>query len=105
MDLVFQNYDTVVYNFASPRVGDKIFSDKVNMYLPLYRLINTCDIIPTVPYSVSANYKKPEYPFYYEHCGKAIYFTDNMKSVLNNHLINVYLNNLDKIPENYTLEV
>lgn len=103
LDLVFQNYDVVVYNFASPRVGDKLFSNQVNTYLPLFRLVNTCDIIPTVPYSVSSNYTNPKDPFYYEHCGKAIYFTDNLKSVLNNHLIHVYLNNLDKIPVDYIL--
>jgi hypothetical protein len=101
LDLVFQKYDAIVYNFASPRVGDKLFSNQVNTYLPLFRLVNTCDIIPTVPYSVSANYITPKYPFYYEHCGKAIYFTDNLKSILNNHLIHVYLNNLDKIPVDF----
>jgi len=69
----------------------------VNKYnLPLYRIVNTSDVAPTFPVSVSPNFDDPENPFIYDHCGNAVYFTDNWKSLVNNHTLAVYVNWLDK---------
>ena len=84
--------NTIVYNFASPRVGDKYFADLVKTNdLTVYRIVNTADTIPTLPPSVSPNFNNPSNPWLYSHCGTEIPFTYNMKSVLNNHLIANYL--------------
>jgi triacylglycerol lipase len=97
LDLKILGYNTIVYNFASPRVGDDKFCDLVNKYnLPLYRVVNTSDVAPTFPVAVSPNFDDPEKPFNYNHCGDAIYFTDNWKSIINNHTLGVYVNWLDK---------
>jgi triacylglycerol lipase len=97
LDLKILGYNTIVYNFASPRVGDDLFCNLINKYnLTLYRIVNTSDVAPTFPVSVSANFDDPEKPFIYNHCGNAIYFTDNWKSIINNHTLGVYVNWLDK---------
>ena len=96
LDLKILGYNTIVYNFASPRVGDDKFCDLVkNSNLPLYRIVNTSDVAPTFPVSVSPNFDDPEKPFIYNHCGNAIYFTDNWKSIVNNHTLAVYVNWLE----------
>lgn len=96
LDLKILGYNTIVYNFASPRVGDDKFCDLINKSnLPLYRIVNTSDIAPTFPVSVSPNFDDPEKPFIYNHCGNAIYFTDNWKSIVNNHTLAVYVNWLE----------
>lgn len=97
LDLKILGYNTIVYNFASPRVGDNEFCNLVKKYnLPLYRIVNTSDVAPTFPVSVSPNFDDPENPFIYDHCGNAVYFTDNWKSLVNNHTLAVYVNWLDK---------
>ena len=94
--------NTIVYNFASPRVGDNIFANLVDTNLTLYRFVNTCDFIPTLPPSVCPNFDNPENPYMYEHCGKIIQFTSNWKSIVNNHLLNAYITFLDlKTPKTY----
>ena len=97
LDLKILGYNTIVYNFASPRVGDDEFCNLINKSnLPLYRVVNTSDVAPTFPVSVSPNFDDPENPFIYNHCGNAVYFTDNWKSLINNHTLGVYVNWLDK---------
>ena len=96
LDLKILGYNTIVYNFASPRVGDDEFCNLLSKSnLPLYRVVNTSDIAPTFPVSVSPNFDDPEKPFIYNHCGNAVYFTDNWKSLINNHTLGVYVNWLD----------
>ncbi len=48
------------YTFGSPRVGDAAFANALNDK-PIYRIINNCDIITTVPISI------PNID--YKHCG------------------------------------
>lgn len=92
LDLKILGYNSIVYNFASPRVGDdKLCTLVKTSNLPLYRIVNTCDTVPTLPPSIAPNFQNAEQPYIYTHCGKALYFTDNWKSVLNNHLMGVYI--------------
>lgn len=91
-DVVNKGYKAVVYNFASPRVGDQVFCDFVNkIALKIFRVVNTADIVPNFPSSVSPNFKQTDQPYEYVHCGVLKTFTDNWKSVLNNHMIGVYM--------------
>ena len=97
LELKVSGYNVVVYNFSSPCVGDDVFCDLVTQSdLPLYRIMNTCDIAQSFPISVIPNFNYPKKPFIYTHCGKAIYFTDNRKSLYKNHSMNVYIKWLDK---------
>ena len=97
LDLKIMGYNAIVYTFASPRVGDDAFCDLVvKNRLTLYRIVNTSDVAPTFPVSVSPNFQDPENPFIYTHCGEAVYFTSNWKSITNNHIMSVYINWLDK---------
>ena len=99
LELKISGYNAVVYNFSCPCVGDDVFCELVTQSnLPLYRIINTCDIAQVFPISVIPNFNYPKKPFIYTHCGEPIYFTDNWKSLYNNHLMNVYIKWLDKQP-------
>ena len=72
-ELKQQGYSTVIYNFASPRVGNKAFCNIINsMDVKIFRIVNTADVIPTLPLSVSPNYTKgnANYPVMYAHCGE-----------------------------------
>lgn len=97
LELKISGYNVVVYNFSCPCIGDNVFCELVsNSQLPLYRIINTCDIAQIFPISVIPNFDYPTQPYIYTHCGEAIYFTDNLKSLFNNHLMNVYIKWLDE---------
>lgn len=97
VDIVNDGYpNTVVYNFASPRVGDGMLEELVKDKLPLYRFVNNTDIVPTIPTSVCPNFSDAEKPYFYKHCGKALYMSQNWKSLVNNHLMGVYIDGLDK---------
>lgn len=85
--------NVVVYNFASPRVGNPQFC--ANMKPKLFRHVNSCDLIPTLPPSVSPNFTDITSPYIYTDCGELISFTLNWKSMLNNHMMGVYLAGLD----------
>ena len=95
LDLKLLNYDTIVYNFASPRVGDQNLSNLITTKnLPIYNMINTLDIIPTLPPAVAPNFTKGDDPFLYSDYGIPVRFSDNWKSNVNNHLMGVYVANI-----------
>lgn len=92
-DLANDGYKVVVYNFASPRVGDQNFCKLISsLKLKIFRVV-----IPTLPPSVSPNFKDPENPYQYIHCGILKAFSDSWKSLLNNHLMGVYINALQNM--------
>jgi len=99
--LTLQNYNLVTYTFGSPRIGDEALSTLVNnLNITIYNILNVCDLIPTLPYSVSPYFNPliaDKNPFIYKQCGNLIYFKDNWKSIMSNHLLPVYMDNLDKM--------
>lgn len=98
LDLVLAGYtNVIVYNFASPRVGDRSFTELVDQSMKVYRIVNSSDLIPTLPLSVQPNMTTPNQPSFYSHCGSALYFSDNWLSLLNNHNIAIYMKNLEFI--------
>ncbi|HEY6329559.1 MAG TPA: lipase family protein [Blastocatellia bacterium] len=73
----------VMYNFASPRVGDVAFASSMNQKFPtknlspeLFRIVNTEDIVPAIPAA-------DEYS--YEHVGTPVSFTGLYPSLYYNH--------------------
>lgn len=82
-----------LYAFASPRVGDNAFAKvfNKNQKAPAWRIINTEDVIPTLPPAV---FDLP-IPFgigdlNYTHIGKPVCFTENTGSISGNHSIATY---------------
>jgi triacylglycerol lipase len=98
VDLHYNNYKNIVtYIFACPRVGNKKFAQLIQN-LPIYSIINTLDIIPSIPPAVVPNFNDINQPYIYFDAGKIARFQDNWDSILNNHLLPIYLHNLpDKI--------
>jgi triacylglycerol lipase len=70
----------VLYSFGSPRVGNIPFADKITKTNNAYRIVNTEDIIPTLPLPVMKNNT-----IFYEHYGEPITFTLNLKNLGSNH--------------------
>lgn len=80
---------------ASPLVGNKSFVDTItninNIKIIVYT--NTCDIVPTLPLSVTPNFTEPESPYFYSTIpiNNTVYFTSNRLSLSNNHWISTYI--------------
>lgn len=84
------------YNLASPRVGDPEFTAAYNGNgVPTFRIVNTCDVVPTVPLAAMG-------PLY-KHVGTPVDFTAQYGSIGGNHsLKDAYTYALDHpdMPEN-----
>lgn len=84
----------VMYTFAAPRVGNVQFATTLNTAPRLwshYRLANSADIIPTLPWSVMPNYQEPAQPYVFEHAGKLVSFQQQLGSWYRNHNMGNYL--------------
>lgn len=90
-------YPVVSYTFAAPRTGDERLCKLIDERLSIYRIVNTSDVVPTLPPSVCPNFNSPKDPFLYQQCGIAMIFTLNWKSVVNNHELAVYIAGLKNI--------
>lgn len=98
VDLASVYPDKVVsYTFAAPRVGNSQLCSLIEQRLKIYRIVNSCDLVPTLPPSVCPNFTNPQIPFFYQHCGQLVSFTSNWKSIGNNHELAVYIDGLQKI--------
>lgn len=87
--------NTCVYTLGCPRIGNIEFAHSCNeMDLPIFRIANTEDHFTDMPSSVSPNFKNAKKPYIYMHPGNAYTFTENLKSVSNNHSLFIYLKNL-----------
>ena len=98
LDLKLAGHDTVVYSFASPKIGNQEFKNMIELHkVPVFRINNTEDIVSSTPLSVSPNFSKPSKPFFYTHCGEEHVFTDTMYSGSSNHSIGICIKNLDNL--------
>lgn len=89
------NIPLMHYNFASPRTGDETFASAVNAIagLPSYRIVNTEDIVPDVPFAVTSVLGTK---YLYKHMGTTADFTAQYESIGNNHsMMNSYLYAVD----------
>jgi len=83
----YNGYTTCCYSFGSPRIGNGSFCDGTKN---LVRVVNTEDIIPQTPTSVTPNFIQERIPFIYSHCGYNKNFSTNLSSLYNNHSIYLY---------------
>ena len=99
-ELVHLGFSSVnVYTFGCPRVGNFAFTESFNEVnnLTVYRIVNTEDVSTEVPMSVSPNIFNFQDPNFYVHCGTERTFTENWKSLANNHSIMIYTEGLKRI--------
>jgi triacylglycerol lipase len=97
-DLVNLGMKAGLYNFASPRAGDPAFAGNFNARVDAaWRVVNTEDIVTTVPLATPAltpkllDLLKPTHHLDYEHVGTPVNFTKNNGSVIGNHGMATYL--------------
>ncbi len=102
-DLADFGLDPRMYNFASPRVGDRAFADRFNGRIACrWRVANTEDIVTTVPIAtpelVSSTFDHSPLAMLlmlahhldYEHVGNAVTFTMHKGSIVANHGMPTY---------------
>ena len=89
--LHLSRHETYVYVFGGPRVCESV----PELAAAFWRLDNTTDLIPAIPLSVMPNIKDKTEPYRYAHGGKSARFTDNRRSLTNNHLLPVYIHALE----------
>mgnify|MGYP000851188035 CR=1 FL=1 len=97
LQLSYYHTTVAVYSTASPRIGNSPWASLCNDHGGIWRIVNTVDLIPTLPLSVTPVKNTLQF---YEHGGKLVTFTSNWFSLINNHVIanyfeNLYLNHLD----------
>ena len=63
---------TAIYTYGSPMVGDKKFTQLLKN-VKIYRFVNSCDIVPTLPSIISK----------YSHIGEFIFFDYRGKMIIN----------------------
>ena len=68
----------MLYTFASPRIGNPQFAEKINATKTAYRVANMEDMVPSVPFPLMGGQS-------YAHSGKMIPFSINLGSVAKNH--------------------
>jgi len=61
------------YSYGSPRIGDRQFVDQL-MELPIYRLVNNCDVVTGIPLSLG--------PSEYLHPDGAVFFSQDGEFVI-----------------------
>jgi hypothetical protein len=89
--------NTRVVTYACPRVGNKDLADIVDATVEHIRIVNNSDAVPGLPAAVSPNKLNPPSPWLYYHSGTQITFNLNWQSVINNHMIPVYMNFINQL--------
>jgi len=94
-DFAANGKKVILYTFGSPRVGNIDFAK--NFGVEYYRIANTCDIVPTVPFSVMPDFRNPDEPWIFQHTGTLVSFTANWKSLYNAHFLPVVFELLNQL--------
>lgn len=80
-----------LYLFASPRIGNHAFAQWIDTHTTqCINIQNTCDVVTTLPNSVTPNVRQPKSPHFYEHPGIPVSFTLNRGTLTSNHVIETY---------------
>lgn len=109
-DLLAHSFKPTLYTFAAPRTVDPVFAQSFKTYSPLaYRIFNTEDIVPALPVATLQIGDFLEIPALeiallslrklagglpeevFEHIGEPISFTDNKKTIGDNHNMKTYI--------------
>lgn len=103
-DLAANGIVPSLYSFASPRAGNREFTRKLNATVPvMWRIVNTEDIVTTVPLASSTVDSKPHSlgafdlvvhalnRLDYMHVGSSVAFTAHEGSIIDNHKMGTYI--------------
>lgn len=108
-DLALAGTEESMYNFASPRTGNRGFADKFNQGVKVkWRVANTEDIVTTIPLATLVLETAKANPLHmivalalhlghkldFEHVGIPVNFTTHNGSVLGNHQMTTYVDAL-----------
>lgn len=86
---------TAVYNFGQPRIGNEAYSKYAAACgLTIFKHVNSYDIIPTLPPAVVPNTAEYTNPYFFAEIGQTISFSKNHFSILLNHLLPSYIDDL-----------
>lgn len=90
-----------VFTFAAPAVGNQDFTSLfgISNRLIIRQIVNLADVIPQLPAPVSANLIDPFHPLMYSQNAQTLFFvfSDNRQSLLNNHYISCYADELNRV--------
>jgi triacylglycerol lipase len=89
--------NTRVVTYACPRVGNEDLANIVDATIEHIRIVNNSDAVPGLPAAVSPNKLNPPSPWLYYHSGTPITFNLNWQSVVNNHMIPVYMKFINQL--------
>ncbi|WP_096200639.1 lipase family protein [Bacillus sp. FJAT-45350] len=89
--------ETIMYNYGSPRVGNKQFSEKYNSFVPFsIRYVNTEDIVPMVPpRQIYCPFTRKVWD--YKHVNESIDFTIQTGSIRKNHYPKSYRTGIESL--------
>lgn len=87
MDLAtFSSTKVRLWTFAAPRAWDPEGAANMDALVPNYtRVVNSEDIVPTLPTAVIVDLFDWDTYYYFSHCGQAEVFSRNLDSYLANH--------------------
>ncbi len=87
----------IMYNFASPRVGNKEFTEIYNNLIPLsIRFVNTNDIIPMLP-PETIHCPISNKIWHYSHIHSPLTFSIQSWSIGGNHSLDVYIKGVEDL--------
>jgi hypothetical protein len=87
--------DVAAYTFGQPRVGNQAYSDHAQASgLNIFKHVNSYDIVPELPPAVVPNTSSYTQPYFFAEIGKPMVFSSNRYSILLNHLLPTYIDNL-----------
>jgi len=87
----YQPPKITVLNYAPPKVGNQAYADVINKYVNITNVINTADIIPTLPLTYMLNAGKV---YQYVHTKNCVTFNDSATDLISCHSMTVYVRNL-----------
>lgn len=91
LEQVFPQKDIILYNYASPRVGDLDFMNLFYQYNPnAIRFVNHFDLVPHLPPATIYNIINKK-AYNYRHIFSPYYFAKPALSVEGNHSIETYI--------------
>lgn len=97
-ELIKRGKKVDIYTYGCPHVFDNIAMQEINKKLQntgsrIFRIQNSCDIIPNFPLPITISFTR----YIYVPIGKLYEFTDNRLSYYNNHSIITYNDNINNI--------
>ena len=83
-----QHPPTALYTYGSPRVGNHAFAESVTQAAPVFRIVNHCDLVPSLPWAHTLS------PF--AHTGECHYLDHTQKRRINPNNMDIFWTQLKR---------